>query len=62
MNGQALPVAVMVTGDEPRMVNDEHEAEPEQDADVVATVPSVFAPVQYARLPIVGALEVPMPR
>ena len=46
------PVPVMVTGEEPRTVNAEHEAVPVHDAEVVATEPKVERPevlVKYAR-------------
>ena len=55
----ALPV--IVTGEAPRIVKLEQDTEPEQEALVVATVPSVFALVQYARSPVLGFEDVEMP-
>ncbi|MEK7516474.1 MAG: hypothetical protein AAB562_02655 [Patescibacteria group bacterium] len=51
-----------VIGEEPSTLNVLHVSDPEHEADVVATVPSELAPVQYARLPTTGADEVPTPR
>jgi len=53
---------VMVTLLDPMMLNEEQVTEPAQEAVAVATVPSELFPVQYARLPITGADEVPTPR
>src|SRR3989344_5571477 len=62
VHGQVIPVPVKVIGEEPSTLKDEHESEPAHVALVVATVPSEFAPVQYASSPTTGADEVPMPR
>ena len=62
VHGQVMPVPVSETGDDPRTLNAVHVTDPVQDTEVVATVPKLFAPVQYARLPATGALDVPMPR
>jgi hypothetical protein len=50
-----------VTGEAPRIAKVVHAVPPAQVTVVVATVPSVVAEVQYARLPVVGALEVLIP-
>jgi len=60
-HGHERPEAPVSVTSEPSTVNDEQETEPAHDAVPVATVPSVFALVQYARLPTTGALDVEMP-
>lgn len=62
VHGQVIPVPVSEIGDVPRTLNVLHVREPPHVTDVVATVESEFAPVQYARFPMTGAEEVPMPR
>ena len=57
-----LPVEVIDIGEVPSTLKDVHETPDEHETLVVATVPKELAPVQYARLPIVGAEDVPMPR
>jgi len=58
----AAALELMVTGEEPSTVKAVQLVAPEQEALVVATVPKEFAPVQYARPPRTGALDVPIPK
>ena len=51
----------MVIGEEPKMLKLAQEASPEQETDVVATVPKVVAPVHIGIFPITGADEVETP-
>ena len=49
-------------GDAPSTLKVVHDTLPLQVTEVVATVPRVFAPVQYESCPVVGAELVPSPR
>ena len=62
VHGHVMPVPVSVIGELPSTLNVEHDNDPAHVADVVATTPSEFAPVQYARPPTTGADDVPTPR
>ena len=62
LHGHVMPVPVSVIGELPSTLNVLHVSEPAHVADVVATVPKLFSPVQYARLPTTGAELVPTPR
>src|SRR4051812_17863322 len=62
VKGSPAESPVIVIGELPSTLNVEQVTEPAQVAEVVETVPKLLAPVQYARLPMTGAEEVPMPR